>query len=415
MKKINRIEWSLAVFMVFFIHSSTLQAAGFYLSEVGTPGSLGTAGTANVTNTYTADASWANPAGMTGVKQDEILTGMQLLLPKMEFDSSIAEAGGSDGGNAGVAAAIPSFFMVKKLSDDARFGFSVVAPMGGGSDYGDDFVGRYGAYEVSLQGVGFSPSLAYQVNDKFSLGAGVSFVYTIFDEKIAVNQGAAPDGRVKIDGIDDWGAQFFAGITYEFNDQLLLGVVYRSEFDTELEGDVKFRDMLVTPPADSIDVDWQNPQLIEVGLRYELDDEYLLFASANWEDWSEFSDNRLAFDGGIINPVIKVDRNFKDTWHLGFGMAVRLDENRLFSLGASYDSSPVDDDDRTIDLPFDEQFKLSAAYGWKGDKKLDYAIGATLLYAGQAKVDQVAQGLRFKGEFDRNFFLFLGGTLRYVF
>jgi hypothetical protein len=38
------------------------QAAGFYISEVGTPGSLGTAGVANPVNTYSADASWTNPA-----------------------------------------------------------------------------------------------------------------------------------------------------------------------------------------------------------------------------------------------------------------------------------------------------------------------------------------------------------------
>ncbi|MGB5735253.1 MAG: hypothetical protein WBM40_12520, partial [Thiohalocapsa sp.] len=35
--------------------------AGFYLTEVGTPGSLGTAGAANPTNTVSADASWTNP------------------------------------------------------------------------------------------------------------------------------------------------------------------------------------------------------------------------------------------------------------------------------------------------------------------------------------------------------------------
>ena len=50
------------------------------------------------------------------------------------------------------------------------------------------------------------------------------------------------------------------------------------------------------------------------------------------------------------------------------------------SFGASYDSSPVRDRDRTIDLPMDEQWKFSAAYGWKGKGKLNYALGATLQY-----------------------------------
>ena len=33
------------------------QAAGFYISEIGTPGSLGTAGVANPVNTVSADSS----------------------------------------------------------------------------------------------------------------------------------------------------------------------------------------------------------------------------------------------------------------------------------------------------------------------------------------------------------------------
>jgi long-chain fatty acid transport protein len=119
------------------------QAAGFYLAEVGSPASLGTGGVANPTNTFGADAAWTNPAGMTGLNRDQIFSGFQAVIPKVEFDSSKATAGGSDAGNAGNLAFIPSFFYVNKLNDRTRLGFSVVTPMGGGVNYGDDFVGRY--------------------------------------------------------------------------------------------------------------------------------------------------------------------------------------------------------------------------------------------------------------------------------
>ena len=415
MKKIIQSVFSLILSSILLLANNVLHAAGFYLSEVGTPGGLGTAGTANTTNTVSADAAWSNPAGMTGLKKDEKMSGLVLLLPKVEFNSSVAEAGGSDGGNAGVAAGIPSFFMVTKLSDKARFGFSIVAPLGGGADYGDDFVGRYGTTQVSLQGVSLSPSFAYQINDKLSLGAGVSMIYTLFDQDIAVKQGSFPDGKIKIDKIDDWGGQFFAGLTYQINERALLGMVYRSELDTNLEGDVKFKNMLYTPAVDSIKVDWNNPQIVEIGLRYKLSNQYILFTNVDWEDWSEFSDNRIAFDGGRFDSVVKSDRNFKDTWHLGFGIVKMLGEQNLLSFGVSYDSSPVDDEDRTIDLPVDEQFKLSTSYAWKGDKKLDFALGATLIYDGKGKIDQTSQGVRFKGEFDNNYFLFVAGTVRYTF
>ncbi len=73
------------------------------------PGSLGSAGVANVTNTVSADSSWINPAGMTALKGDKTLVlCVQVLLPKIEFDSSIADAGGSDGGNASDIVGIPS-------------------------------------------------------------------------------------------------------------------------------------------------------------------------------------------------------------------------------------------------------------------------------------------------------------------
>jgi long-chain fatty acid transport protein len=86
-----------------------------------------------------------------------------------------------------------------------------------------------------------------------------------------------------------------------------------------------------------------------------------------------------------------------------------------YSVGMSYDSSPVRNKDRTIDLPFDETYKFSASYFWKGSKQLNFGLGATLLYFGDGKVDQTAQGVRFKGEFDTNMALFMGGTLRYAF
>ena len=45
--------------------------------------------------------------------------------------------------------------------------------------------------------------------------------------------------------------------------------------------------------------------MLQLGLQYKLDDEYTLFFDADWEDWSEFSENQLAFEGGPLNPVCR--------------------------------------------------------------------------------------------------------------
>ena len=71
--------------------TSAAIGAGFYSPSVGTPGSLGTAGVANPTNTRGADASWTNPAGMTGIDQQHILSGFQLIVPSVKFDAKSAQ------------------------------------------------------------------------------------------------------------------------------------------------------------------------------------------------------------------------------------------------------------------------------------------------------------------------------------
>ena len=396
-----------------FLLTQHALGAGFYISEVGTPSSVGTASVANPTNTFGADASWTNPAGMTGLKEDSILGGIMLLVPKLEFESSVATAGGDDGGNAGDVAAIPSFFYTKVLSERARFGFSVVAPMGGGVDFGDNFVGRYAVQKIELQAIALTPSFAYKVNERLSLGAGISVVNTKLTEELAINSLAPGDGKAKFEDLDDVGFQGVLGLTYQLTDQTLLGVVYRSEADTDLEGTLKVENLAIPVPDRSIKLAWDNPQWLEIGVRHKLKDKQTLFFNLGWQEWSAFSQNTLSVTSTGNSQVL--DREWDDTWHAGVAFAQKLGAESVYSLGISYESSPVKDDKRTLDFAVDELWKLSGSYLWKGKNKFDYAVGATLYLVGDASIDQTAQGVRVVGEFDKNMFLFLGGTLRHVF
>jgi long-chain fatty acid transport protein len=363
---------------------------------------------------------------MTGLQENTIFSGMQVILPKVEFDSSVATSGGGDGGNAGDPVLAPSFFYVNRLSDDLRFGFSVAGTMGGGVDYGENFVGRYSVSKAILGAVGLSPSLGYRVNDRLSLGAGVSFIYTRFDEDIMIDPAVVPggtsngqDGKLKIVEATDWGYMPFLGMTFQLSDRAMLGMVYRVEMDADLEGDVKVRNLNLPISADSIDIEWDNPQTFEAGLKYQLDEKNTLFLNAGWEEWSAFSNNTLAFSGGLLNPAATLDRNFDDTWHAGIAFA-HSEGNHGTTIGFSYDSSPVDDKHRTLDLPFDEIYKLSMSYFWKGDKHLDFALGGTVYLMGDAKINQTSPGApgvatTVIGEYDTNVIFFLGGTARYEF
>jgi long-chain fatty acid transport protein len=92
-------------------------AGGFYLPEIATPGSVGTAGAANPTNTLDSSSAITNPAAMVHLEKDvAYMVGGQIMAPEMSFDSDIATGGGSDGGNAGDVAAAPGFSRAVSVS-----------------------------------------------------------------------------------------------------------------------------------------------------------------------------------------------------------------------------------------------------------------------------------------------------------
>jgi long-chain fatty acid transport protein len=416
---------SITLGAIALVATLNVHAAAFYLTQIGTPGSLGTAGAANPTNTFGADSAWTNPAGMTGLDKDAFVVGMQLVAPRMEFDPGRADAGGKDGGNAGNRAYIPSAFYVKRLNDRARFGLSVVAPQGGGVNYGDDFVGRYATYKAELAGIALSPSFGFKVNDRFSVGAGVSVIYTHYEQGIAINPAALDpalaglsDAKVRFDNATDIGYQPFAGLTWHMTDRTMLGVVYRGEMDVDLEGDLNIRNWSLPAPKpklNEIDIGWDNPQWLDVGLRFKVTEENYLFLNGGWQEWSQFSENGLEIPTSAGTIEATLERDWDDTWYARAGFAHQIDESRGFAFGISYDSSPVKDKKRTIDLPMDEYYQFSATYVVENKTGLDYSLGATLMLIGDAEVNQTAQGVTFAGDFDTNAILFLGGTLRYEF
>jgi long-subunit fatty acid transport protein len=75
----------------------------------------------------------------------------------------------------------------------------------------------------------------------------------------------------------------------------------------------------------------------------------------------------------------------------------------------------VSNKNRTLDLPFEELYKLSFAYAWESQKNLDFSLGGTVYMVGDARIKQESQGVTTKGKYDTNYIIFFGGTARYRF
>ena len=402
---------------------SSVHAGGLYISEVTSPATVGTAGVANVVNNFEASAALTNPAGMMGLEKDESLLGLQLLVAEIKFDSDIATGGGKDGGNAGEPALIPGYFLVRTVNENWKFGFSVSGPLGGGFSFSDSFVGRYAVQEIALNGLALTPSFGYRVNERLSIGAGLSLLYSIFNYDLAFNHLIGPDGKVEFDDLDDWSLQGRFGLQYQINDKLLFGFTYLSEADIDLSGDINFKNIRtpiisrLTSTLDDASLGFDLPEAYTIGFQYQYSDRWIFFFDANYEKWSQFSDNLIDISGGPINIIQTIDRDWDDTWHVGFGGTYKLADERHFSrisFGVAYDSSPVSDSKRTLDLALDEQFKIGFSIG-KNTPTRRYNVGATLIKSGDARVDQTAQRVRVKGKFDDYLILFVSASMTWKF
>ncbi len=102
-----------------------------------------------------------------------------------------------------------------------------------------------------------------------------------------------------------------------------------------------------TPRPNSIS---KVPQTVTLSLFQQLDRQWALLASVNWQDWSEFGDIGVQVDTSAIGAQsTTVDAGFKDTWHLSLGAQYQATEQWLWNVGVAYDSSAVSDSKRSRD------------------------------------------------------------------
>ncbi len=382
-------------FFISFIFSETAWAGGLYISEFGTP-SMGVASAGAQAVASDASISFHNPAGMTRLSGKQLMVTGGLLYSTVKFDpDSDTPIPGGDGGDAGGLAPLLGAFYVHSLTDDLKLGANIISITGAVLDYDDDWSGRYLNTEVTLLSVTFNPTLAYRITDWLSVGGGPQIMYANLEMKTKV---PPPNGtgEVKIDG-DDVAFGYDVGALFELGEKTRLGILYQSEIEPEFSGDVKFSGAAVNADAGT-DTKITLAQFVRASIYHEINDQWALLGSIGWEDWSAFKDINISTGRGSQ----KIPREWDDTWKFAAGVHFKPVEKWLLQLGFSYDTSPVDSDDRTPDMPMDRQIRYAAGAQYQWSEKL--SVGGQFVYAdyGDAKIKNDL----LKGEYDRNDLIF---------
>ncbi len=383
-------------------HMAPAWAGGLYISEFGTP-SMGVASAGAQAVAVDASTAWHNPAGMTRLDSNQLMLtgGFVKATVKFDADANTPIAGG-DGGDAGGPAPILGTFYAHRLTDRLSLGANLISITGAVLEYDDGWAGRFLNTEVTLLTVTFNPTIAYRITDRLSVGAGPMIMYGKLEIKAAVPPPAGT-GEVKIDG-DDVAAGFTAGALFELTERTRFGVLYQSKIDLEFSGDVEINPIGAQVATETT---FTLPQAVRTSLYHELNDQFALLASVEWEDWSDFDDISISTGtGGVKRPT-----NWIDTWKFAGGVHYRPTKPWLLQMGFAYDTSPGGESDRTPDLPVDRQVRIATGAQYQWSEKL--SVGGQFVYAdyGKAEINHAL----LTGEYDRNeiFFFALNANMKF--
>ena len=400
---------SIAIFFA-VVAATSSWGAGLWLYELGTP-NMGTASAGRGAIAKDASVAGVNPAGMTKLNRSQLLVSAVGLFTDSKFKVDSAAFGGGDGKNNEDVAPAGSFHYVYSATSSLKLGISAASLFGAGSDYDDDWAGRYYVLEGKFAAFAINPGIGYRVNRWLSLGGGLGIVRANLKNKAAINNQLTdpgfPDGKIEFED-DDVGFGFNLGTLIEPRDDTRFSINYRSQVDLEFKDDAKLKGLgpnlesLLNPNLE-VKIEMTLPQSVVLSGYHDLTDKLALVASVGWQDWSVYGQPSVTVQNsdGIS---FDVDQNFKDTWHGSIGAQYRIADAWLWSVGFAYDSSPLDDEDRTPDFPLDRQIRLGT--GLQYDWNQDIIIGAAYTYidTGDAKIDWEGRPLQgdIKGDYDPN-------------
>ncbi len=392
-RRIHRTISLATIALLAFVSSA--RGAALELYEIG---DIGTASAGQAALAEDASTAAKNPAGMTLLERSQLMSSPGALLPSTNFDVApethlsrlLGGTKGGGGGNAGVFFPIGSFFYVRKLSERLRFGVAVYSDYGLGGDYGKTWVGRYYVTEASLITGKINPTLAYEVNDWLSVGAGPSFGVGRLTFQSKINNAAprVPDGGLSLESWDEaFGAK--VGILLRPISKLRIGLTYQSPEDYKFG----FRPHLTgLGPVLSrlreriggvkVNVPLTEPQQVMLSAVYEVLPKWSLLADVGWQNWSAFAE----FPVGISSPkqATAVDANlhFSDTCHVAIGQQLQIGEKWQWSAGFAYDSSPVSTANRNAVLPLDRQLRYGTGLLYQINRDVTAGVSWELLDAG---------------------------------
>lgn len=375
-----------AAMMVAGAFATQTYAAGFQLSEQSAI-QMGRAMAGAGVVGDDLSAVHYNPAGMTllsGTRMQATGTWVAVNLD-YEGDSGQSENGRLKG------QIIPAGFITHQINDSLWAGLGLTVPYGMGTEFGEGWKGRERGTESMILTFDINPNLAWKVNEKLSVGGGVSLQYAkaeLGSGRIVSENGHTINSNVKG---DSWAWGWNVGVMFQPVETVRLGLAYRSHIAHNADGHTTLSNVpnaLLNPYAPGVsnlrsdmEVRIKTPDTVTLSATWEATDALRLSGTARWSKWSNFRSlnvQNLDLAGTKLGTTV-VENNWDDTWFFSVGADYKLNGQWTVRGGVAYDQGPVENQYRMAVIPDTDRVWFSGGASYKYTDNLTFDFGTTYI------------------------------------
>lgn len=403
-----------AAMMVAGAFATQANAAGFQLSEQSSI-QIGRAMAGAGVVGDDLSAVHYNPAGMTllsGTRMQATGTWVAVNLDYESHDGSVTENGRLKGQT------IPAGFLTHQISDSLWAGLALTVPYGMGTEFDENWGGMDRGTESMILTFDINPNLAWKINDKFSVGGGISLQYakaelgsgriipiTVGDKTINSN----------VKG-DSWAWGWNVGLMFQPVETVRLGLAYRSHIAHNADGHTTLTNVPgVSNLRSDMEVRIKTPDTVTLSATWEATDALRLSGTARWSKWSNFRSldvRNLDLPGDFGTTV--VENNWDDTWFFSVGADYKLNGQWTVRGGVAYDQGPVENQYRMAVIPDTDRVWFSGGASYKYTDNLTFDFGATYI-KGVGDKELVSANEKASGEFKSLDSYIFSAQMQYLF
>lgn len=375
-----------------FLFAILVSSAGAYASGLAIPeqGAAAMGMSAAMTaRSEDLSALYYNPAGIDYVEKSEMLLGVTPNMSVQKFSDGTVSVDANK-----KSFVPPNLYFAHRFNDRVVFGLGMYTPYGLGTDWPENWTGRYTSTHGEIRSVYFTPALSVKIFEMLSIGFSYSWIWSDAilrnksDSGLVIYSATAADStmianpdydsELSFDG-DGGGVSYTVGLMFRPFERMQLGLTYTGKSDLTFRGAANYNhtaenflnpvtksdSLLVSqyPSSQNGEAVLNLPSSFNVGLKYDLTTKWDAEVDLNFINWSSYNELVIDLKKDLPKDELVQEKKWKDSTVIRLGTSYDLNDETTLRLGFLSDKSPVPDETFDAQLPDNDRIGLSLGVG----------------------------------------------------